>query len=385
MTKIMLRTPMVKSKVGVDRENNMLTGFVVAQIGEAKGHGAALDDVTLNTLMELGNKIDGGAKMRFTHPNMSDDGLGKYLGRAKNFRRDGDLLRADGKLGQSSFKSPKGNLGGYVLDLAEEDPDAFGASVAMFADVEEIKDEDGKPKKGADGKKLLPVFRPTRLHAVDVVDDPAATDSMFTSQTWAAQATEFADRLGRSLDLTPQEVARKVQEFIPRYLQSKGVDMSDPIKPDSAGAATPPKDDAPKDEAPKKTDLSADQKAAEQALQSVTQETERIRCEGISMLCEMNGCTELAASLIRDGVSPQAAREKVKAHLAAKQPPLQPGASTEGEPKKVDPDQKLRDEYRSVPKEHLHLFGSEEEYVASCKRTAEGGVVPMIPVHGKAG
>jgi hypothetical protein len=376
MKPYVLRTPTVKSKVGVDRENKMLRGFVVAQIGEAKGHGADLDETTLNQLMELGNAVDGGSKMRFTHPNMSNDGLGKYLGRAKNFRRDGDLLRADGVLGASSFKSPHGDLGSYVLDLAEEDPEAFGASVAMFADLEERLDEEKKPLKGADGKKLPPVFRVKKLHAVDVVDQPAATNAMFTADTWAAQATQFADQLSESLNLSPQEVAAKVQEFIPRYLASKGVAMSDAIKTEPSAPAAPPAE-------PAKTtpvELSSDQKAAQDALKSIERETERLRCEGISNLCIGLNCPELIGEMIADGVSLSAASQKARKHAAEKNPPLPSGTPPENE-KPADPDKALRDEYRAN-EATLSIFGDEESYIASAKRTAAGGLIPLT---GKAG
>jgi hypothetical protein len=374
MTKpIILRTPTTKGvKVGVDREKKMLNGFVVAQIGPAKGHGADLDETTLTQLMELGNAIDGGAKMRFTHPNMSNDGLGKYLGRAKNFRMDGDMLRADGKLGESSFKTPNGDLGSYVMDLAEEDPEAFGASVAMYADMEERLDEEKKPKKDEAGKKLPPVFRVKKLHAVDVVDQPAATNAMFTANTWAAQATEFADRLSESLDLSPQEVAAKVQEFIPRYLASKGVAMSDAMKTEPSAPAAPTAD-------PPKVDLAAIEKAAVDA--------ERKRVSTLQSLAANHKCEHLLASWIEKGTLPTDAKDEVLSVIQKRDVPLGNGGKTEVEqPKKDDPAQKYRDEFKANEAYLSDQMGLDEDgYVETCLAAEKTGGWVKATVARKAG
>jgi hypothetical protein len=371
---IVLRTPTVKSKVGVDRETNSLLGFAVAQVGEASGHGVRLDETTLAQIMQMGNAVDGGAKMRFTHPNMSNDGLGKYLGRASNFRMDGDTLRADAKIARSAFKTPNGDLGNYVLDLAEEDPDAFGASVAMYADRMEELDDKGKPKKGEDGKKLLPVFRLKKLHAVDIVDQPAATNAMFTANTWAAQATEFADRLSESLDLTPQEVAAKVQEFIPRYLASKGVAMSDAINSGSAGAVTPPPE-------PPKVDLDAVKKEA--------MELERKRVSSLQSLAVNHKCEHLLASWIEKGTLPTHAKDEVLSVIQKRDVPLGNGGATETEKPKppADPGQKYRDEFKANEAYLSDQMGLDEDgYVETCLAAEKtGGWVKASSVARKAG
>lgn len=369
MSEFMLRTPTKKSTVGVDRENKALMGFVVAELGEAKGHGVDLDETTLDQLMEAGNGITGGAKMRFTHPNMSSDGLGKYLGRARNFRRDGNLLRADGFLGRSSFVTPNGDLGSYVMDLAEEDPDAFGASVAIRAEREQRLEKDGTPKKGPDGNPLLPVLRVKKLHAVDVVDQPAATSAMFSTDdapdAWARKATAFADELGERLGIGPEDVALKVQEFIPRYLASKGVVMSDKSQEQPA---------APSNPAPANPQLpAADIETAKLA--------ERKRVSEITALCKRHQLDALAAKLIEDGVELSEAPKFVLSAIEKRDVPLPSGGAEAQKDKPEDPDAKFRAEYREN-EELLSTFGDEASYIESRKRSEKGGKISLT---GKAG
>jgi len=78
-----------------DREAKVLYGVQVAMLGEAKGHGFELDDVTLDKIVELGNASPNGIKVRFGHPSMCTPALGTFLGVRKNFRRDGQYVRAD--------------------------------------------------------------------------------------------------------------------------------------------------------------------------------------------------------------------------------------------------------------------------------------------------
>jgi hypothetical protein len=39
----------------VDRENKIIRGYSVMSLGEAKGHGFAVDETTLEQLVSLGN------------------------------------------------------------------------------------------------------------------------------------------------------------------------------------------------------------------------------------------------------------------------------------------------------------------------------------------
>lgn len=179
----------------VDREKNVIKGYVVAQEGPFKSQGRGeFDKPALRTIKKLMEAKPNGLKSRFGHPTMSDDGLGKFLGRAKNPRMDtimkplGDgrfqelaCVRADLHLDPSSFTTPYGSLGAYVMDLADSDSDAFSSSLVLQAEQEFRLDKQGRPVKDDDGDDLPPLWRPTALHASDVVDTGDAVDGFLSA------------------------------------------------------------------------------------------------------------------------------------------------------------------------------------------------------------
>lgn len=213
--------------LGVDREGMVIRGYVVAQLGyfKSEGRGQFTAD-SLSKIVALMNASERGLKSRFTHPTLSSDGLGKHLGRAKNGRMDGNKVRADLHLDPSSRNTPHGDLGGYVMDLAESDPDAFSSSLVLQAEKVYHLDDKGRPKVDADGKEIPPVWIPTKLHASDVVDTGDAVDG-FLSQLDAEglpdelprQATAILDSLFAGL---PRDVvASRVESWLGKYLNHR--------------------------------------------------------------------------------------------------------------------------------------------------------------------
>lgn len=175
----------------VDRKSRVIYDFSVITVGEALGHGLWIDDVFLSQVAEFGNNSKGGRgiKSRFTHPGMSGDGLGRVLGRAKNFRVIGEKVIGDLHLHDSASETPEGDLAGYIMNLAEEDPEAFGASIVFDIDSEQqsgfMKAHQDKTGafKSPDGRNSenYPHARLSALYAADVVDDPAANPDGFFS------------------------------------------------------------------------------------------------------------------------------------------------------------------------------------------------------------
>jgi hypothetical protein len=161
---------------GVISEDALL-GVSIATIGEAVGHRLLFDQVTLSQLQQLGSSKASGIKSRFTHPDWFHDGLGKYLGRVRNFRQDGDRVIGDLYISPAAHTSPGGDIGQYVLDLAREDPGAFGVSIVVdvdrvwvATDGQEIPVNEGRPSNARD---KYPVARLQALYAADLVDEPA--------------------------------------------------------------------------------------------------------------------------------------------------------------------------------------------------------------------
>ena len=196
-------------KTGIDRVfqdgkfHGVIHAVAVMTAGNVKdSRGWEIDQITLDQIVAAGNAHDNlGLKSRFGHPNMSGNALGTFLGRAKNFYRDGNVARADLYISKTAYNTPEGDLASYVLGLAEKDPEAFGTSVVMGDYTLEYKtNADGTKQEDGQGNKLPPMLRVQTLMAVDVVDDPAANNSLFgkffnDSVQLSAKATEFLDNL----------------------------------------------------------------------------------------------------------------------------------------------------------------------------------------------
>jgi len=224
--------------VSVDRDQHIIYGVSAAQAVEALGHDMVLDGKTIGQLVEHGNAARNGVKSRFTHPGLSSTGLGKYLGRLRNFRQEGDKALADLHLADSAFKTPDGDLGTYVMDMAEHDPDMFGMSVVIqgrrvwtLADGTEMDVEDfkeGRRPENATTEK--PVIRVKQLMAVDAVDEPAANrDGLFAARNmWATnslsqEAFDDIDEYLSGAGVTPQ----RAFQFALAYFTARGVDVKE--------------------------------------------------------------------------------------------------------------------------------------------------------------
>ena len=104
----------------VDRQANVIYGAAIMQGGnlnEGDARKWTADAETLQQVTQFGQHARNGIKARFTHPNMSNDGMGSYLGRWSNFRLDGDTVRADLHIADAAFTSPQGDLGNYVMEI----------------------------------------------------------------------------------------------------------------------------------------------------------------------------------------------------------------------------------------------------------------------------
>ena len=203
---------------GVNRKKNCILGARIIQLGEINDDRPWLvDATTLAQVIMMGNAVKQGLKARYTHPNLSDDGLGSYLGRWKNFRQFEDSVVADLYISDSAFDSPRGDLGNYIMDLAETDPDMFGVSLASIIDEELMRSE--KESEDDDSPHPMPL-RFKRLFAADAVDSPAATrDGLFASQldehTLPDAATYIMDRFFSGA--TREDVAARFDSFLSKY------------------------------------------------------------------------------------------------------------------------------------------------------------------------
>lgn len=206
--------------VRVIREREVISGFAVVTKGVTHDERGEFDDSALDSIVELGNRSKLGIKSRFGHPNMSSTALGTFLGRTKNFRRDGDIVRADLHIDPTAHETPDGDLGKYVLDLAQSDPASFGSSMVIYWDEEYRKNEKGELLADSEGNPLPPLIRAKKLFAVDVVDDPAANNGFFQFITESVKPSlEMTSFLDRFLE-TPDAVERTIR-FLEKYSFNK--------------------------------------------------------------------------------------------------------------------------------------------------------------------
>lgn len=231
----------------VDREKGIIYGVILAEEGIFKDRRGEFDKPAIRRTVKLGNEKTGGLKSRFTHPSLSDDGLGKFLGRHKNLRsdtvvretgkdaNDKPLLqsklvtRADLHLDSTALAEPPGGgkpLGEYVMDLAESDPDAFGLSLVLKVDQTPRLDAQGRPLKDESGEDLPPYWMPTALHAADVVDDGDATHSFLSADILAglpdAIVRQGCELLDQQFAGQAREVIRsRLSAFVERYLSHR--------------------------------------------------------------------------------------------------------------------------------------------------------------------
>jgi hypothetical protein len=174
----------------VDFEKGIIYGAAINKVGPAKGHGVQLDIDFVNDVTRLGNEQGkGGVKVRFGHPTMS----------------------------------------GNALLMADEDPDAFGMSIVFSAGELFRVDKDGNKfsEDEPEYRQLTgtPFATIKKLQGADVVDDPAATDGMFSAvqpEAFATQASTFLDENPKLWDLI-LESPEIVAEFMTRYQAMKSI------------------------------------------------------------------------------------------------------------------------------------------------------------------
>lgn len=217
---------------GGEQGAGIIKRFAVITRGEALGHGEWVDSVMLQQVHDAIQDSQRGIKVRFTHPSMSGDGLGSFLGRVRDAELDGDVVRADLHFSRTAHDTPDGDLASYVMGLAESDPDAFGASISFRPDYEATDDHQAE-HSGKEGfqspdernAKNLPHCRVDSLMAVDIVDQPAANPEGLFHR--GAIVEELETLVGYSLglndrpklielDVDPDRIAGFVSRFLSR-------------------------------------------------------------------------------------------------------------------------------------------------------------------------
>ena len=236
----------VKGIEKVDLKKGIVFGVAVITEGEALGHGVHLEKSFVEDVTAHGNATKKGLKARFGHPNMSSSAIGTYVGRYKNFRTETiggqAICRADLHLSKSAKKAPQGDLYTYILAMADKEADMFGLSIVFSKKCLYHYNEKGKRKEGRGHKTFVELGKPDdpdcgKLHACDVVDEPAANPSglfsEFSSHLTAAKVTEFLDQNPEVLELYANKEIREA--FLQKYQQSINQKEEQPMAEDNSG------------------------------------------------------------------------------------------------------------------------------------------------------
>jgi hypothetical protein len=358
--------------VRVDRKANVIFGASLMQVGDlndAEVRPWTVDAKTLDQALSLSTRSPNGLKARFTHPNMSTDGMGSYLGRWKNLRIDGNTLRGDLHIADAAFTSPQGDLGNYVMDLAESDPESFGVSLATKLDQADLQQfssaNDAKPK----AERGMWPMRFAAIKAGDVVDDPAATrGGMFSLDAdlrdLPAQATALLQTYFG--DAEPEVVRGRIEAFLNRYFSNQGAQaMPDSQKAEPVAAIDPAEQPAVEETATETPVEPAAELSAvgvpdvvETATADLAQ-AERIRCKQIRALCDLAGCGDKFNQFVDAGFSV----EQTQSALALILPQRNPALGVAIDTQKDDAHAALRAEYRDLADRKMTFGLTEDEYV----------------------
>jgi hypothetical protein len=165
----------------IDAQAATITDVSVITIGEAKGHGMLIDAQTLVEVKAAAETYAGGLKVKTDHYT----GFNEIVGTLKNFRIDGDQLRADLYLLKNHDATPR------ILEMAELMPDTFGLSISFTGEHEETDND-------------VVYARCTEIYSADLVDAPAANPTgLFSAKVDSGKKDmdekQFADALAAAL------------------------------------------------------------------------------------------------------------------------------------------------------------------------------------------
>lgn len=345
--------PQVERKGGYRQQGVIRSASIVSR-GEALGHDEWLDQSFIESVAEAINQPNKGVKSRFTHPSLSGDGLGTFLGRVMDAEVVGGRVLADIHFTQASHNTPDGDLATYVMDLAEEDPESFGVSIVYQPDLGAEDEFNGANEDefgvfqspDEDNARNLPHARLANLRAGDVVDEPAANPGglFHREQEFAQEADAVAEfALGLS-DKQPNLVALssvnpdRMRGFVSRFLNTRGMEirkMAEDTKPAEEPTPAPQEEPKAAEEQPKpepKIDPQTGNPVISQqsAVEQSERFTEAFGDKGAVWFCEGKTFEQAyalhAESQAKELADAKAEVEKLKQQLSGAQP------AGEGEP-----------------------------------------------------
>lgn len=129
-----------QNKPKVDLDSRVISGVIMAKVGEAKGHGVHIELTELQKAAKQANKM---AKVpaEFGH---NWEGLGKGLGNFLNVRIEGDCMLGDLHFLESADSSPvHPGMATYIMELAREDKTRVNSSIKFERGIYYQRDKNG--------------------------------------------------------------------------------------------------------------------------------------------------------------------------------------------------------------------------------------------------
>lgn len=360
------RMPALRHNQQVALQDRVIHGAKIIEMGDVNDERPyTVDHQTLEQVVELGSRRQAGMKARFTHPSMSDDGMGKYLGRWKNMRIENNAVVGDLHLADSASNTPNGDLAGYVMELAEESPDMFGVSVVIDTDQETFA-----ALEDSDGERVP--LRVAQVYAADIVDEPAATrGGLFDISTAAGLPhavkwlldTHFADS-------RPEDVLERFEGFLKRHYGDFTMTKTPETLNDVANV------DEQKQAVIEPTvelsePLEWDGHAREAA------QAERSRIKTLTTMCQLADASDLLPTFIDEGFSVEQAAMQLKLSVEQKRKviPEERSAAVATE-KTVDENESYRNEYEERRSYYESKNVTIEQYIRS--RRIDDGKEPVV-------
>lgn len=240
----------------IDAEAGIIRDVVMAQEGEAQGHGVHLEGEFISNLVayDRANFSRIGLKSRFGHPSASSETMGTQLGIYSNFRKreKGGKMQAiaDLHLLESADLSPTHpGTRAWVLSMAAERPDFIMSSIVFRGSGFYQRKPNGNkhrlepnPDAWWDGNEWLnfkedwgDIYIEFDANAgakhfyTDLVEAGAATDNLFGTQAnpdfFVSKAHQFLDDNPEIIDFVKNNPSR-AQAFLTRL----GISIPQPHK-----------------------------------------------------------------------------------------------------------------------------------------------------------
>jgi len=211
----------------VDFDNRVIREVVLIEPNrEATGHGMYVDQTMVNQVVEQGQAgAEIGFKARFDHPNACTTSMGTQLGRLRNFKLKGNKAVADLHIAEFTKHSPNGDMGKWLLNVANEDPDQVGFSI-VFSQAESVSFEPSDGDDADDAKFRYPHARIDQFYGADVVDEGAATSSLFEDGIMG-RPNYLAEQAQMWCEEHSELLAQVLEPTIENIINQKSINMSD--------------------------------------------------------------------------------------------------------------------------------------------------------------